>query len=131
MARFLASLLLLFSFGVQAGPLDPDFETLERALTLKPSQKIQFDVAVGATRRALLGVGLSGLQIKDRVAAELAKPRPDLNVIYEIHEQVVEQNKPLFREAKDEWSKLYPLLDDEQMAIARRYVEGKLSLLLR
>ena len=131
MARFLASLLLLFSFGVHAGPLDPDFETLERALTLKPSQKIQFDVAVGATRRALLGVGLSGLQIKDRVAAELAKPRPDLNVIYEIHEQVVEQNKPLFREAKDEWSKLYPLLDDEQMAIARRYVEGKLSLLLR
>jgi len=131
MARFLASLLLLFSFGVHAGPLDPDFETLERALTLKPSQKIQFDVAVGATRRALLGVGLSGLQIKDRVAAELAKPRPDLNVIYEIHEQVVEQNKPLFREAKDEWSRLYPLLDDEQVAIARRYVESKLSLLLR
>lgn len=127
-AVFLLSLLA--AFAAAAGPLDSDFDNLERVLRLKPEQKAQFQVAVAATQRALLAVAMSGLEVKERVSAEMAKPRPDLNILYDIHEQVVERNAPLFREARDEWSKLYGLLDPEQVTVAKRYLEKRLDLLL-
>ena len=126
----LAALLLALSFGAGAFPLDRDFERLERQLRMKPAQKEQFDVAVASTKRALLAVAMSGLQIKERMTQELAKPRPDLNTLYDIHEQVIEQNKPLFREARIEWQRLYELLDPDQVAIAKRYIEDKLNILV-
>ena len=125
------ALLLALSFGAHAGPLDRDFQKLERALRLTPMQKEQFDVAVAATQRALLAVAMSGMQIQERMRGEMDKPRPDLNLLYDIHEQVIEQNKPLFREARDEWMRLYALLDPDQGRIARRYLEERLDLLLR
>jgi len=65
------------------------------------------------------------------IRAEMDKPRPDLNLLYDIHEQVIEQNKPLFREAREEWMRLYALLDPEQVRVAKRYIEERLDLLLR
>jgi hypothetical protein len=130
-ARIAAFLVMLCAaFAAAAGPLDPDFDNLERALRLRPEQKAQFHAAVAATQRALLAVAMAGLEVKERVAAEMAKPRPDLNILYDIHEQVVEQNKPLFREARNEWSKLYAMLDPEQVTVAKRYIEKRLDLLL-
>ena len=131
MKRLLGFLALLCaSLAVAAGPIDRDFDRLERMLRLQPAQKAQFDLAVGATQRALLAVAMSGMQIKERVSRELDKSRPDLNVLYDIHDQLIEQNKPLFREARDEWARLYSMLDPEQVAIAKRYIEDKLDLLL-
>ena len=131
MKRWLGFLALLCaSLAVAAGPLDRDFDRLERQLRLLPEQKLQFDIAVAATQRALLAVAMSGLQIKERVSREFDKSRPDLNIIYDIHEQIVEQNKPLFREARNEWMKLHAMLDPEQVGIAKRYIEDKLDLLL-
>lgn len=127
---FLGILLLVFSFGASAGPLDRDFERLELALHLKPHQKVQFDFAVAATRRALLAVAMSAMQVKERTTQELAKPRPDLNLLYDIYDQVIEQNKPLFREARDEWTKLQSLLDDRQVELVKRYIEDKLNILV-
>ncbi len=131
MRAFWAALLLALSFGANAGPLDRDFQKLEKQLHLTLPQKQQFDVAVGATQRALVAVAMAGMQIQERVKAEFAKPRPDLNILYDIHEQMIEQQKPLFREARDEWSKFFALLDDEQLRIAKRYIEDRLDLFLR
>ena len=126
----IAAFLLACAFGASAGPLDPEFDKLERALRMQPAQKAQFDLAVGATKRALLGVAMSGLQIKERMAQEFAKPLPDLNALYDFHEQVIEQNKPLFREARDEWTRLYGMLDPQQVEMVKRYLEDKLSILV-
>jgi hypothetical protein len=126
-----AAMLLALSFGAHAGPLDRDFQKLERALRMNPAQKEQFDIAVGATQRALLAVAMAGMQIQERMRVEMDKPRPDLNLLYDIHEQVIEQNKPLFREAREEWMRLYALLDPEQVRVAKRYIEERLDLLLR
>jgi len=126
-----AAMLVALSFGAHAGPLDRDFQKLERALRMNPAQKEQFDIAVGATQRALLAVAMAGMQIQERMRVEMDKPRPDLNLLYDIHEQVIEQNKPLFREAREEWMRLYALLDPEQVRVARRYIEERLDLLLR
>jgi len=126
-----AAMLVALSVGAHAGPLDRDFQKLERALRMNPAQKEQFDIAVGATQRALLAVAMAGMQIQERMRVEMDKPRPDLNLLYDIHEQVIEQNKPLFREAREEWMRLYALLDPEQVRVARRYIEERLDLLLR
>jgi len=124
-------MLVALSLGGHAGPLDRDFQKLERALRMNPAQKEQFDIAVGATQRALLAVAMAGMQIQERMRVEMDKPRPDLNLLYDIHEQVIEQNKPLFREAREEWMRLYALLDPDQVRVAKRYIEERLDLLLR
>jgi hypothetical protein len=38
----------------------------------------------------------------------------------------VEQNRPLFRSARDEWLRLYAMLDEDQVKIAKAYVERTL-----
>ena len=126
----LAALLLALSFGAAAGPLDGDFQRLERGLQLKPVQRAQYDIAVAATKRAFLAVGMATLQIQQRVQAELEKPRPDLNILYDINAQVFEQNKPLFEDARREWTTLYGMLDARQVTIAKRFVEERLQSLM-
>lgn len=121
--------ILLASFGAQAFE-GPDFRQLERALKLRPHQKAQFDSAVASSQRAMLSVGLATLEVKERLKAEFAKPRPDLNALYDMHEQVLQQTQPVFREARDEWAKLYGVMDADQVAVAKAFIENQLSLFL-
>jgi len=126
----LAALLLAFSLGAAAGPLDGDFQRLERGLHLKPVQKAQYDIAVDATKRAFLAVAMATMQIQQRVQAELEKPRPDLNILYDINAQVFEQNAPLFEEARREWTTLYGMLDARQVTIVKRFLAERLQSLM-
>lgn len=126
----LAALVLALSFGAYAGPMDRDFDRLERSLRLTPEQKDQYDIAVAATKRAMLALAMSGLQVKERMERELSKDRPDLNMLYDFHDLFIQQNRPVFREAGNEWKKLHRMLDPDQVRIARRFIEDKLDLLL-
>jgi hypothetical protein len=127
---FLAAFFLALSFGASAGPMDRDFDKLERSLRLTPEQKDQYDIAVASTKRALLAIAVSGMQVKERMERELNKDRPDLNMLYDFHDLIIQQNKPVFREAGEEWKKLHRMLDPDQVRIARRFIEDKLDLLL-
>ena len=122
---FLPALLLLLSFGASAAM--PNFDALEKRLKIRPEQKEQFDITVGSSKRALLMVGIAALQLKDRLAAELAKPAPDFRAFAQANEDLVDQTKPLFREAGGEWKKLYALLDDEQVEIAKAFLRENLG----
>jgi hypothetical protein len=115
----------LFSAEVAARPLE-GLRELERQLQLRPEQKAQFDVAAAATQRALVSSALSGVEFKERVARELMRPRPDLAELFAAQEAMVEQNRPLFRTAREEWVRLYAMLDEEQVRIAKAYVERTL-----
>jgi hypothetical protein len=119
-------LLLALSLGASASAM-PNFDKLEQRLKIRPEQKEQFDLTVGSTRRALLAVGIAALQLKDRLAAELAKPAPDFRAFARANEDLVEQTKPLFKEAGDEWKKLYAQLDDEQVEIAKSFLRENLG----
>ena len=121
-----AVLLFAASLGAAAAPA-LKFDKLERELHLRPDQKTQFDIAVASTQRALFAVALSALQIKQQVAEELAKPRPDFSSLADAHEQIVEQNRPLFKAAGEEWKKFCALLDDDQLDIARKYLRDNLN----
>lgn len=129
MARFfLAAVLLALSCASAAAstqfPL-PQLDKLERALNLTPDQKAQYDVAVGATKRMMLGIALAGMQVKEKLQQEFAKPRPDFGALADLRDSVVEQSRPLRREARDEWLKLYAMLNDDQVATIKDFVEQK------
>jgi hypothetical protein len=103
-----------------------DFGQLEKKLHLKPEQKAQFDKASSATQRALVSSAMAAMELKDRLQVELMKPMPDFGALIASQDAAIEMNRPLFREARDEWVRLYALLDDGQTALARKYLEEKL-----
>jgi hypothetical protein len=128
-AFFAAFLLLVAGAATAAPPLNLPFDKLEQALELTPEQKEQFDVAVGATKRMMLQMALAGMQLKERLAAELQKPRPRFEGLAdELRESFVEQGRTLRREARDEWRKLYRTLNADQVAAFQRFVDERLDL---
>lgn len=129
--KLLALLALLFiplAAGAQV-PAGPDFGDLEAKLRLDPVQKAQFDVAVGATRRAMLATGLVAMEMKARLAQELAKDRPDFERLLADPDVLLSQVRPQWAEAQQEWTRLYGMLDARQVAIARDYIERRLGAL--
>jgi len=127
--RFVAVAVIALAFiapaRAQLPQLNLKFDKLEQALNLSPAQKEQYDLAVGATKRMLFQVALVGLQVKEKLAAELAKPRPDFSALEEARRAIVEDGRTLRREARDEWRKLYAMLDDDQVRALRRFAEDQ------
>jgi hypothetical protein len=120
-----ALLLAMVSFAAAADM--PRFDQLEQRLRIRPEQKDQFDMAVAASKRALLAVALSAMEAKQRLAEELMKPRPDFSRLADTYERVIDQHRPLFKEATVEWQKLYAILDDEQVEIAKEFLRENLG----
>lgn len=120
--------LLIFSAPACAYEVRiPDFPLLERQLRLTPLQKAQYEIAVAASQRALMAAALAGLQVKERLGHELAKPMPDLNVLLRMHEEVMEMAGAPFREAAGEWERLFRLLDRRQVEAAKRFLKDQLG----
>ena len=105
------------------------FEGLEQSLRLSPWQKQQFDVAVTATQRAMVAIGLGTIQVKARLAQELLKERPDPDALFKAQDELVEFSRPHVTRAREEWRRFYTMLDDDQLRTARTFVEEKLRLL--
>ncbi|HXN16034.1 MAG TPA: hypothetical protein VN878_06635 [Usitatibacter sp.] len=128
MGAALALILLTAAFGAAASEL-PSFAELEQALKLNPEQKAQFDVAVAATQRALLSVAAGGVQLKERLQQEFSKTSPDLRALAQVQEALIEQSRPFFRDARDAWARLFEMLNDDQVAIAKSRLQGPLERL--
>ena len=123
---FFAAFLLAVSWGALAqGALLP-LGDLEARLKLTPEQKGQFDAAAAASQRALFAIGLAALQMKVRIATELAKDRPDPDAIVREQDAVAAMIRPQFEEARLEWTRLYGTLSTEQAVVAREYVDRQL-----
>ena len=101
----------------------PDFQRLERELRLKPHQKAQFDVATQSLKRTLVGIGPTLLEVKQQLAEELLKPKPDFLGLLDRQRAAYELAAPLFRETFAEWGRLYALMEDDQVAVARRFLQ--------
>jgi|SRR5690349_12211355 len=124
----LALLLVGLSLGAFAQSL-PNFDELEKRLHIRPDQKDQYDLAVGATKRALLSVGLAAMQMKEALVQELAKPRPDFRELARKQNQLIDDQRPLFREAGEQWRRLYRILDPRQVDTVRDFLRENLGRL--
>ena len=131
MARrfLLAVLALLAALATPAFARDAEVERLQRSLRLNPIQQQQFDVALQATQRAMLAIGMGALQFKTKLGMELLKDRPDPKALALAQDELVEMSRPHVRAARDEWLRFYSLLDDEQVRMARGYLEERLRKL--
>ena len=125
---FLALLLVGLSLGAPAQSM-PNFDDLEKRLHIRPDQKDQYDLAVGATKRALLSVGLAAMQMKDALVQELAKPSPDFRALARKQNQLIDDQRPLFREAGEQWQRLYRILDPRQVDTVRDFLRENLGRL--
>src|SRR5690349_14537437 len=125
----LALLLVGLSLGASAQSM-PNFDELEKRLHIRPDQKDQYDLAVGATKRALLSVGLAAMAMKDALVQELAKPRPDLGELARRQNQLTEDQGPLFPEAGEHWRRLDRILDPRQVETVRELLSENLGRLV-
>jgi len=112
-----------------AAQLDIGFDRLEKTLKLTPYQKNRFDHAVADTQRAMFAIGLGALQAKSRLASELLKDRPDPNALMLAQDELVEFSRPHVRNAREAWLQFYATLDEEQLRVAKGFVEEKLRKL--
>jgi hypothetical protein len=116
-------------FSAFTSNLNRQLEQLELQLSLTPAQKDQYVAAVIATKRVMLQLTMAGLQAKARLEEELAKPRPDLGILWELRQSIVEDGRSLRKEAREEWSKLYAMLDTDQIATFRRFLDERVDQL--
>jgi hypothetical protein len=126
---FLALVLAAISFGAAAQSM-PDFSQLEARLKIRPEQRDQYELAVGATKRALLAVGLAAMEMKETLVRELAKPSPDFRALARKQNELIEDQRPLFREAGEQWKKLYDVLDPKQVETVQQFLRENLGSLL-
>jgi hypothetical protein len=75
----------------------------------------------------MIQLALAGMQVKQRLEEEFAKPRPDFAVIEEARRAVIEDGRTLRREAREEWLKLYAMLDDDQVATLKRFIQDQVD----
>ena len=59
--------------------------------------------------------------------AELAKPSPDFRVLEGMRDEVLGETRTLRREAREEWMKLYGMLDEAQVAELREFLQRRLD----
>lgn len=102
---------------------------LEERLRLTPPQKAQFDRASSATQTALFSIGLAAMQMKARLATELAKDRPDFDALLREQDEALGLVRPNFEIARKEWSAFYALLSAEQAKVAREEIDRRLGAL--
>jgi len=123
---FLALLLAGLCLAASAQSM-PNFDELEKRLHIRPDQKDQYDLAVGATKRALLSVGLAALQMKDALVQELAKPSPDFRALARKQNALIDDQRPLFREAGEQWRRLSRVLHPRQVDTVRDFLRENLG----
>ena len=132
MRAFLAAWLWLVSLGAFAATIElpdvkmPDFKRLERELRLKPSQKVKYDVAVASLKRTLLASATIFMEMKEQLATEVTKSNPDFARLWSSQRAAFDMMSPLLAETLDEWQKLYALLEDDQVVIAKRFLQDAL-----
>jgi len=75
----------------------------------------------------MLAITLAAIQAKERLAAELGKPIPDFRALEGLQDELVGETRTLRREARDEWMKLYAMLDEAQVAELRAFLQRRLD----
>ena len=111
-----------------AGISFPMITKVERQLNLTPEQRVQYDVALNATKAAFVSIEASHKALKEFAEIELANDRPNLDLVVAELDDAIDANRIDSRKARAEWLKLYAMLSAEQVAIVKSALQDKLKL---
>jgi Spy/CpxP family protein refolding chaperone len=88
-------------------------------LNLNTSQQLQWDNAVAQTKSAH-ETGRAGMQkVHDAMAAELAKPEPDLAAVAAVADSVHSSNQTLRQGIRAQWLQIYATFSPAQKVVVR------------
>lgn len=99
----------------------------QAALKLNTSQQVMFDAAVAQSRTAHQSGRTLHQQMKDTLAAELAKPEPDLAAVAAAADAAQQQGVALRHQVRDSWLKLYATFTPDQKAVVRDLMQKRLA----
>jgi hypothetical protein len=134
---FLAAVAAFAAFGLPAahaqlpgaGISFPAITKVERKLNLTPAQKVQFDIALEASKSSFVAVEANHKELKQLADLELAKTRPDLEMLANELDESMEQIRVEKAKVRAEWLKLYAMLSDDQVAIVKAALKEKIALM--
>ncbi len=96
-------------------------------LNLNTSQQTQFDAAV-VQSKAAFQAGRNNMQrVRDALAAELAKPEPDLAAVAAVADDARAQSQALHRQVRDQWLALYNTFSPDQKAVVKQMIQNRMA----
>ena len=112
------------AFGDHLGHV---IESAQVQLKLNSSQQQMFANNVAQTKAAFAG-GRSQMQgVKDTLAAELAKPEPDLAAVAAAADGAQQQMLTVRHQVRDAWLALYATFSPEQKAVVKGIIQEHLA----
>jgi len=102
-------------------------EGAKDSLNLNTSQQALWDSAVAQSRQAHAGMRANRQQLQAAVAAEIAKPEPDLAGLAATTDAVEQQNRALRQSARAPWLALYATFSPDQKAIVRGLLQQRVA----
>ena len=120
------------AFSAHHGPRDGGeflaaIAALKGQLNLNSSQQTMWDNAV-ASGKAARATGMAGMQnVHAALAAELAKPDPDLAAVAAAADSAQAQNIALRHQVRDAWLNLYGTFTPDQKVIVKAALQKRLA----
>ncbi|MEO8344203.1 MAG: periplasmic heavy metal sensor [Betaproteobacteria bacterium] len=96
-------------------------------LNLNTSQQLSWDNAVAQTKSARVAGRDNGQKLHDALAAELAKPEPDLAAVAAVADSVHATNAALRQGVRAQWLQIYATFSPEQKAVVRDAMSKRLA----
>lgn len=96
-------------------------------LNLNTSQKLMFDNALAQTKAARESGRALHQKVRDSLAAELAKPEPDLAAVAAVADGVQQQGLSLRHQVRDTWLQLYGTFSPDQKAMVRDILQNHMA----
>ena len=96
-------------------------------LNLNTSQSGMFDNAIAQTKAAHASGRTLHQQVKDALAAELAKPEPDLAAVAAVADSTQQQGTALRNQVRNTWLQLYATFSPEQKAVVRDLLQQRMA----
>jgi Spy/CpxP family protein refolding chaperone len=100
---------------------------LKDQLNLDTSQQLNWTNAVAAAKSAHVAMRAGMKTVHDALAAELAKPTPDLAAVAAVVDSVRASNQTLRLDVRKQWLQIYANLKPEQVAIVRAALTAQLA----
>jgi len=100
---------------------------LKDQLNLNTSQQTMWDNAIAAGKAARTTARANGQKVHDTLAAELAKPEPDLAAVSAAADSVRNANAALHTQVRDAWLALYATFTPEQKGVVKDALSQRLA----